>query len=195
MVSAMKRIVVLLAIVMLTALMTGCGKSEIRVEGEEGSCDIYTYPADNMLGLEKMVLFDDHAVAVFDARKSDEGYAPIEDLYKQNINRFVVSLDNICKSKIVDGSIEKVEGRYVITARCTYDEADKIDPDLPVKATGLIFANVMITCSENHTKLQYSRVDSEYTEIACQEYSMETGKWSEIDEESYDEPAMTEYSK
>ena len=188
----MKRFFLTVAIIAMLVSLAGCDNSNIKIEGEEGPCDIYTYPSNNIFGLEKIVLFDGYAVGVFDVKKSDAGYVPIKELYKAGERRFIVSLENLKKSKIADGSIEKVKGKYIITARGTYDEADKLDSSLPVRATGMHFGNGTIICDENQTKLQYTLVDSEYTEIVTQEYSVDTGKWGKVINQSYDEPAMAD---
>lgn len=187
----MKRIIALITMIMMLALMTGCSAAEFKVEGEETAQKVYTYPNDNMFGLEKMVLFDDHAVAVFDIDKCDAGYVPIENLYKNNECRFTLFTENLKKGKIMDGSLEKTQGRYILTARESFDEADRINTGLPVKVTGLSFGNGMITCKEEKTSLQYTLVDTEYTEIACQEFNNKTGTWSEIKSDNIPEIATS----
>lgn len=183
----MKKLIAMITMLMLLSLMAGCKSTDIKVEGEDGPCDIYTYPKDNMFGLEKIVLFEDHAVAVFDAKTCDEGYVPLKELYEKKETRFVLLLDNVSKSKIEDGSLIKLNDKYVLTAAESYDEADIVDKSISVKAKGLNFGNGKIVCDDDKTHLEYMLVDSEYTDIATQDYSVDTGKWGEIVSNGYAE--------
>ena len=82
----------------------------------------------------------------------------------------------------------------MITARASYDEANKRDNSLPVQAVGLTFEYGNIWCYEDRTYLQYTNTDnSEITEISYQNYYWDSGQWEKIVDESFvEQPAMME---
>lgn len=190
----MRKIAVIVAMLAVLVISAGCGGADIEIEGEKEARKVYTYPSDNMFGLEKIVLFEDYAVAVFDAQKCDDGFVPLKDIYREKNYRFSVDLDNLSQYKIAEGDLVERKGKYVLTARATYDEANKRDSTLPVYASGLSFGYGTICCYEDRTYLQYMNTEnSEYTECAYQEYYWDKGEWEEVSYDCYSEqPSLEE---
>jgi len=190
----MKKIVLFFILITVLVLSTGCGGEDIEIKGEDEAWKVYTYPADNMFGLEKIVLFEDYAVAVFDVKKCDNGYVPLGSFDVEKKYSVSVNLDNLSQYKIEDATLEERNGKYVLTARAFYDEANKRDSSLPVRSMGLDFGYGRIWCYEDRTYLQYMNTDnSEVTETSYQNYYYDSGKWEEIvDQRFVEQPIMME---
>lgn len=118
-----------------------------------------------------------------------------DGLWKREQNSIAsVHLDNLSQYKRGESTLEKRNGKYVITARASYDEANKRDNSLPVHAVGLTFEYGNIWCYEDRTYLQYTNTDnSEITEISYQNYYWDSGQWEKIVDESFvEQPAKME---
>ena len=182
----MKKNVIFLALLVVLVFATGCGGDGIKIEGEDEAWKVYTYPSDNMFGLEKIVLFEDYAVAVFDVKKCDAGYVPLESLDMDKKYSVTVHMDNLYSYRNGETSLKKRNGKYVLSAGSTYDEAKKIDSSLPEHASGMGFGYGSIWCYEDRTYLQYMNTDnSEITETSYQEYYWDSGRWEEIVDNSF----------
>lgn len=190
----MKRVAIFFVLLAVLVLATGCGGESIKIKGENEAWKVYTYPSDNMFGLEKIVLFENYAVAVFDVKKCDKGYVPLESFDVNEKYRVFVHMENLKQSKIEDVSLKKRNGKYLLTAASSYDEANKVDSSLPVHTSGLSFGYGSIWCYEDRTYLQYMNTDnSEITEFSYQEYYWDSGRWEEIVDRRYSEqPTMSE---
>lgn len=190
----MKKVVLFFPLLAVLVFLMGCGSENIKIAGEDEAWKVYTYPSNNMFGVEKIVLFEDCAVAVFDVKKCDAGYVPLESVDTDKNSIASVHLDNLSQYKRGESTLEKRNGKYVITARASYDEANKRDNSLPVHAVGLTFEYGNIWCYEDRTYLQYTNTDnSEITEISYQNYYLDSGKWEKIVDESFvEQPAMME---
>lgn len=190
----MKKAMIFIALLTVLVLSFGCSKESVKIDGEDEAWEVYTYPSDNMFGLEKIVLFEDYAVAVFDIKKCDAGYVPLGTLDMDEKYSVSVGLDNLSQYKNGDTTLEKRKGKYVITARASYDEAYKVDSSLPVHASRLYFGYGSIYCYEDRTYLQYMNTDnSEITLISYQEYYWDSGQWNDIvDNTLIEQPTMAE---
>ena len=97
-----------------------------------------------------------------------------------------VHMDNLNSYRNGETSLKKRNGKYVLSAGSTYDEAKKTDSSLPVHASGINFGYGSIWCYEDRTYLQYMNTDnSEITETSYQEYYWDSGRWEEIVDNSF----------
>ena len=69
----MKRVFVFLLVAVTLITIVGCKKTKKLIENEADAKEVIECPKENMFGLEKIALFEDRAVAVFD-EKLCEGF-------------------------------------------------------------------------------------------------------------------------
>ena len=97
------------------------------VEGEKDALKVYSCPGDNMLGLEKMVIFKDRVVTVFDKKiMNSSRYAfKAEEMSRTgSFHAFASLTGNLnyeCKAGLyID------DGKYIVLCYFTYNAGTKI---------------------------------------------------------------------
>ena len=109
--------------------------AEYIVDNEDKAQKVITCPDDNILGLEKIVLFENRMTAVFDKKTSDNS----DGFFKKGnkgIEYLWFSFNNLSPME-TKYDLTKEDGRYILEASCQYDASDLIDPEREVKITRL----------------------------------------------------------
>ena len=188
----MKRTLFGFAIIMTAISMfvlTSCDKKS--VQNEEQAIKTYTCPNDNMFGLEKANVYEDGVVAVFDKKISDSGYGSMS--YDEDMNKFPASANytNLLKSKITESSIIEKNGKYIVSMKFEYDEADKSNPDESVDITGFVVLGREVTFNDGDIKLFYTIEGGDCFDDYWQVYSQNSERWGEIQHELVSWPLIT----
>lgn len=109
-------------------------ESEYIVDNEDKAQKVITCSHRNLFGIEKVVLFEDRAVAVFDKNTCDkcgcfigQGNDAIQNIW--------FSFNNLSGIE-AQFNISEDQGKYILDAACQYEESDLIDPNREVKITG-----------------------------------------------------------
>ncbi|MCR4557995.1 MAG: hypothetical protein K5779_09260 [Saccharofermentans sp.] len=109
--------------------------SEYTVADEDKAQKVIRSPHNNLLGIEKIVLFENRATAVFDKKTNDKttgflkgGNAGIQYLW--------FSFNNLSPLETVY-NVSEDEDKYILEASCGYQKSDLIDPDREVKIVDL----------------------------------------------------------
>ena len=135
----------LLAAVSLFSL-AGCKNSvqsgEVEINNEDEANEVIKCPNDNMFGLEKIAVFDDHVVVVFDKEICDDfeydendvseyGDFTLERYLDEEEPGFRARVKNLSYSgeKTYSSSIELKKGKYIVTVSFDIEGAYKEDPD------------------------------------------------------------------
>ena len=179
----------IITLIMLICIFTLSACSTYSVEGEYRSVRKYLCPADNMFGFEKAVVFEDGVVAVFDKEISDRSeYGNMS--YDQDREKFPAYADytNLSLSKISESRVEEKNGKYVVTMKFEYDEANKFDPNEDIEVIGFSVLGREVTFNDGDIILYYSIAGGECFDDYWQEYSDSTGKWGEIQHETVEWP-------
>ena len=174
-------IVIILSCICLFVL-SSCGT--YKVENEEQSIKTYICPNDNMFGLEKVVVFENSVVAVFDKEICDRSdYGSMS--YDEERVKYPAYADymNVSTSRITESTIDIKNGKYVVSMSFEYDEADKFNPDEDVEITGFNVLGKRVTFYDGDIELFYSIEGGESFDDFRQVYSQSSGKWGDIENE------------
>ena len=165
--------------------------SEYIVNNEDEAQKVITCPNDNILGIEKIVLFENRMTAVFDKKTSDNS----DGFFKKGnkgIEYLWFSFNNLSPME-TKYDLTKEDGRYILEASCQYDASDLIDPEREVKITRLFIKgknesiNLEIYADDLEVNLYKKNHD---THTQC--YDSSENKWDKVNIETYDpEPSNT----
>ena len=187
--SYLNKLLTIISLICLFAL-TACGTS-YKVDGEEEAEKIYTCPADNMFGLEKIVVFEDRVIAVFDKEISDDSIFP-QLAYSEmtGVLPAGVRLSNYPPYIEEDNTLEEKDGKYIVTMSFEYDEANKINPEKKVEVTGFGVCGRNVFFNNGDLQLLYTFEGGDCFEDYRQEYSESEGEWGELQNKYIETPAM-----
>ncbi|MBR3341361.1 MAG: hypothetical protein IKG30_07050 [Clostridiales bacterium] len=189
----MRKIIASVLLIVMLSGFAGCNKKTgFKVGNEDNALCVYNCPSDNLFGLEKVVIFDDSAVAVFDKKVCDrknnlqyiDKYIDEEEYHYG----FSVTVDNYYtgmlvfesadSNRIFKSNVRITDGRYVVTESFTDDEQRKIDPEKEFKITGLNVAQRSIAINDGSFELSYTEInDSGKKREITQSYDAAKGKW------------------
>lgn len=179
----MKRIIA--ALLMITALFTlaSCG-STYKVEGEKEALKVYSCSCNNMLGLEKIAIFKNRVVTVFDKKTLDNSRHAFQakDIAKTgkfNASAVLTGTVNYeCNSGFyIDGS------KYIVLSVFTFNSDNKIiDPALGITVDHIEIEGRNIYLKDGSFKLSYSETTPDAYMVYVQEYNAGTKKWSKINQ-------------
>ncbi|MBP5654807.1 MAG: hypothetical protein J6X33_04780 [Clostridiales bacterium] len=118
----MKRIISVILVLLMSLTVVSCG--EYKVKDEDKALSVYSCSKDNMLGLEKIVIFEDGVAVVMDKETADNSPCGInaDEVIKQQ--KLYISMDLSCsiytaKSKDL---IEVSDGKCIISERISSTE-------------------------------------------------------------------------
>lgn len=185
-------ILCLAALLALAVLPTGCDRTAVgaggeenaaRVEDEENAVKVYTYPADNILGLEKIAVFEDHVIAVFaaDGSASDgsaEDGAAADD---RKISSYLRAED-VSYALPTTATLETADGCRILRV-----DIDRSDPNIKIPEhpviSGLHCDGADIDFSDGSTTVGYTVRGGECSQTRSQTYDAGSGKWQKVEED------------
>ena len=162
----------------------------IVIDGEENAKAVYECPADNMFGLERIVIFKYEVVIVFDKmtcdRKSRYG-GSLADATNENIHVYV-TMDNADGVYNLTNKIEVRDGKYIVTKQCY--EARKYDPDKDVTVDYISVNGKSIFIDDGDFYLIGETKHGQESSLNyTQRYDSKAGKWGKV--ENYVVPVMS----
>lgn len=151
-----------------------------RVKNEGKAEHVYTCPTDNMFGLEKVVVFSDGMVLVFDKKASDSSErVDFENCPKSDeFYGTPVALHDERHSEIhVRSSFVETGGKYVASA-FFYSEADGED----VVIGGMDLFGNEINVKDGKIVLSYDDFESvtDGYMVISQSFDISTGEWGNV---------------
>ena len=188
----------LLAAVSLFAL-AGCKNSvqsgEVKIKNEDEANEVIKCPNDNMFGLEKIAVFDDHVVVVFDKELcdnfeydendvSEHGNFTLErylDEEEPGFRPWVRNL-NYSGEKTFSSSIELKKGKYIVTASFDIEGAYKEDQNEGFEIYSVYIAGLDIKFREGTIELNYLARGNDIMWDYTQVFDRSNGTWGKVDE-------------
>ena len=199
----MKRLISILLMLVMLITLAACGKpsgvpnsygfedepeensSEYIVDNEDQAQKIITCSHKNLFGLEKIVLFNNKAVVIFDKKTSDKTRGFLGK--GKNAVKYVTFSFNNLSPMETEFNVSKKDGKYILEADCRYEESDMIDPDISVKITRIFIKgqhdsmNVQIYADDLELNLYKENHDS-----FTQSYESAKTEWSGVEAEIYE---------
>ena len=175
----------LISIIMWT--MTACSGGEYKVQNEENALEVYRCSDDNMLGLEKAVVFEDKVIIVFDKSINDRyKYGHLANTIDFGIDRAYghVSLSNVTGSCTGVDSIDIDDGRYVVTLSYSYEKFI-VDPNESCNVVGTGISETDIIFNDGDLELSYCLMGGDCEDVFVQTYNKKAAKWSLVEKEEY----------
>ena len=176
----MRKILAVILIILTSISIAAC--NSYTVEGEKDAVKSYTCSHKNMLGLNKIVIFEDHVVAVFNRKAPKTGYEIDVDkiIRSQQLNAFA-TLSNTnnyqCTSKF-DVNAE----RFVVTMYLSsYDGDTKlVNPVQGRDITRIDIEDYCITINNGNLRINCTFGKHDSYELHYQDYNQVSKKWSKI---------------
>ncbi|MBR6254049.1 MAG: hypothetical protein IKR22_01315 [Clostridiales bacterium] len=188
-----KRVFAFLLVAVSLITLVGCKKTKKLIENEADAKEVIECPKENMFGLEKIALFEDRAVAVFD-EKLCEGFEYDEndldtfslkgylDEEEPGFHLTVENMVNIWPEED-KSSIELKDGHYIVTIIFPNKESYKEDPDEDFEILGLHISGMTIWITEETVELRYTARGYDIMWYYTQEFDRAKGKWEKVDED------------
>lgn len=189
----MKRMMALVLACVSLVSITGCKKSKVLVENEKDAKEVIECSSDNMYGLEKIVVFEDRAVAVFDQKicesfkydeNNSEEFSLKGYLGKKNpgFQAYVENMVDVYPNED-KSSIEVKNGHYVVTVIFPNKESYKEDPNEDFVIWALRIGDMDIEFNEKSIELEYVARGCDVMWYYKQNFDRSKGKWDHVDEE------------
>lgn len=145
----------------------------------------YTCSNDNMFGLEKIYVYKDKVVAVFDKEKCDaSAYGGIGNETYSFYPKSSVCMDNLSQYKTTQYTQELVDDKYVSTIMFEYQTENIVDTNKPIEVTGVDVYGREVDFNKGNIKLLYSFPGGDCIDETRQNYDQSTGKWDEVVKET-----------
>ena len=179
----MKRIIAALLIITALFTLASCG-STYKVESEKDALKVYSCSCNNMLGLEKIAIFKNRVVTVFDKKTMDKSRYTMQAKEIAKSGQFSTSAvltgnaNYECKSGFyIDGS------KYIVLSVFNFNGDNKIiDPALGITVDHIDIENWTIYLNNGSFKLSCSEAVPDAYMVYTQEYNAGTKKWSKINQ-------------
>ena len=189
----LKRVVAIMLATVSLAAFAGCRKSEITIENEENAKEVIECSNENMFGLEKIVIFEDRAVAVFEEKICDGFEYDEKDGNDLSLKKYLDDDDpgfRLYVSNMVDiwpekdeGRIELKNGHYIVTIIFPNKESYKQDPNEDFVIRSLYIGGINIDFDADSIQLRYVARGCDIMWFYTQEFDREKGQWTHVDEE------------
>lgn len=159
--------------------------SEYTVDNEDKAQKVITCSHRNLFGIEKVVLFGDRVVAVFDKNTCDKCGCFIGQ-GNDAIQYIWVSFNNLSGIE-AQFNITEDQGKYILDAACQYEESDLIDPNREVKITGFgikgVKESIYVDILADDLEIGFSEENRDTHKMY---YDVSENTWSEVTTELYE---------
>ena len=160
---------------------------------ESAAQEVIECPNDNMIGLEKIVIFEDHVVVVLDKQICDD--------LKYDENEWVGNANNYTLERYLDeedpkfsvhitnyrsnysSSIEVINDKYVATVAFDKIDFKMEDPDKAIKIRGVRIGDFEIEFDEEKIELEYIATGCDIMCFYTQVYDRSAKTWSSVRED------------
>ena len=192
----LKRVLAFLLAATTLFMFAGCKDFGPLIENEDQAKEIIECPNDNMFGLEKIVVFEDRIVTVFDKKicddfeydeknaGSDRNFT-LERYLNEEKPGFRIDVSNLTYSgeESFSSSIEIKKGKYVVTAAYDNSEIYKSDPNKDFEIDGVYIGGFDISIYEDEIELDYVARGYDIMWYYKQVFDRSKGTWDNVDEE------------
>jgi len=195
-----KRLLALLLAAVALFSFSSCKKSEPVVEtvdiaeeiNEEAAHEVIECTNDNMIGLEKIVIFEDHVVVVLDKQICDDleydknkwvGNAydyTLEKYLDEDNPRFSLRVANYCGS--FSSSIEVINDKYVATIAFGKIDFRLENSDEGFEIYGVRVGDFDIDFDKDKIELEYTATGCDIMCFYTQVYDRSAKTWGSVDE-------------
>lgn len=160
---------------------------------ESAAQEVIECPNDNMIGLEKIVIFEDHVVVVLDKQICDDlkydenewvGNAnnyTLERYLDEEDSKFSVHITNYRSN--YSSSIEVINDKYVATVAFDKIDFKMEDPDKAIKIRGVRIGDFEIEFDEEKIELEYIATGCDIMCFYTQVYDRSAKTWSSVRED------------
>lgn len=177
------RKVLSVVLIFIMAISFAACDSSYAVEGEKNAIKIYKCSNKNILGLQKIVIFDDHVVAVYDRKAPRSEYSINIDniIQKQNLSASATLTGNSdyqCTSKY-----ETNAEVFVVTLYLSSSSGDSkvIKPEQGSDVSYITIENYSVSMNGGYLKISFK--DHAGT-LRYQDYSPVTTNWSGVKQQA-----------
>ena len=138
---------------------TSCNISgEYKVAGEKDATDVISCHEDNMFGLEKIVVFKDRAVFVFNVKSCDDSlFEDIGDYissYRRDIELGIGNINDDYPERF-KSEIEIKRNRCEVTVSFNNKDKYKEDPVMPFEVYALWLGDMRVYFFDDQIRLEY----------------------------------------
>ena len=168
----MRKIIALLLIITAVFFFSAC-HYEYKVKNETDAEKVYKCSSDNMFGLEKVVVFHDGIVLVFDKETSDRSeYVEFDEVRTDGeLYEGAVELLDINGRRLHSrSSFVEENGKYVVSAFYDGDEDDTV-------INGMHLFEKEVEVNDGNLMLQYYEVIPDAFEYERQYFDTASNKW------------------
>ena len=180
----MRKILAVILIIFAAFSIAAC--NSYSVEGEKDAIKSYKCSSKNMLGLEKIVIFEDHVVAVFDRKAPKTGYEiDVDKILRSQELHASATLSGVnnyqCTSKY-----EINAERFVVTFYLSSFDGDNklISPVQGRDITRIDLEDYCITINSGNLRVNYSTETADSVQNHYQDYIQVSKKWSKINQKT-----------
>lgn len=176
----MKKLFAVILLLVTALAFAACGS--YKVEGEKTAKDVYTCSDKNMLGLEKIVAFEDRIVMVFDRKAPTTGYElNVDQIMRSQSIKANVTISGVNNYQVTS----KYEGNaeiFVVTIYVSGPDGDTriINPVQGRSVSYIEIENYVVVINNGNMKISRSDVTDEGTVVHYQDYNQVSKKWSKI---------------
>jgi hypothetical protein len=174
------------AILVIISVFSFAACGSYKVEGEKNAINVYTCSDKNMLGLEKIVVFEDHIVAVFDRK------APKTAGYEIDFDKIMVAKSINASANVTNASYQG-SSKYDATAEIFIVTIYVSGPDgdtkviSPVQGRDVSYITIEdYTVTINGGNLRISRTDvtAEGSVLHYQDFNQVSKSWSKVNQQA-----------
>lgn len=180
-----KTMTIFFTAVMLSSL-TGCGGPQRVIE----------VPNDNMFGIEKISVYKDKGVIVFNKAICDDNIYDDDSLYPFYLQDYVDGEKPDFKPKVTNlaygvkdyysSKVRVKADRYVVTLSYDDKDSNKLVPDKDMLIYGFVIDGVRINLYGESIEMKYYSTAYDSMTIYTQYFDSSKGSWSEVEEEHPD---------
>ena len=182
----MKKIFAVILLLITAFALSACGS--YPVEGEKNAIDVYTCSDKNMLGLEKLVIFEDHIVLVFDRKAPKVGYElDVDQIMRSKVINTSVSITGVNNYQAT-GKYESSAEIFIVTIYVSGPNGDTkvINPVQGSSLSQIGVEDYLIDINSGNLRISRNDATAEGSVLHYQDYNQVSKKWSKIFERSAD---------
>ena len=174
----MKKIIAVLLVLVMALSAVSCS-SGYKVEDEDKAVKVYTCPKDNMLGLEKIAIFEDKIVVVMDKETADSAAYGINgdqviEQRKLDMSAMLTGVNYVDSTN----TIEIRDGKSIFRSVFKWEEDDiKIDQDQGITVEWIEINDRIIRINDGNLIISYSETIADGFNNYSQEYDASIKTW------------------
>ncbi|MBO4579663.1 MAG: hypothetical protein J5715_05870 [Clostridiales bacterium] len=174
----MRKIIAVLLVVLMVLPVVSCS-SGYRIEDEDKAVKVYSCPKDNMLGLEKIAIFEDRIVVVMDKETADSSAYGINgdqviEQRKLDMSAMLTGVNYVDSTNTIEIRDGKCIFRSVFTK---LEDGVKIDQDQGISVEWININDRIIRINDGNLIISYSETIADGFNNYSQEYDSSIKTW------------------